>query len=83
MLVSGDDFITDGIDSFKPTIMKKKLMPLYSSPSSSEPIIFPQKYFWLFCKYILYTYILRNFSFYTQRICTFNSIDSATTDLLQ
>ena len=51
MLVSGDDFISYGIDSFKPTIMKQT-MPLYSSPSSSQPIISPQKYSWRFCKYI-------------------------------
>ena len=27
-------------------------MPLYSSPSSSKPVISPQKYSWLFCKHI-------------------------------
>ena len=51
MLVSGDDFITYGIDSFKPTIMKQTIL-LCSSLSSSQPIISLQKYSWLFCKYI-------------------------------
>ena len=51
MLVSGDDFITYGIDLFKPTIMKQT-MPVYSSPSSSQPIISPSKCSWLFSKYI-------------------------------
>ena len=48
MLVSSDDFITYRIDPFKPTIMKQTI-PLYSSPSSSQPIISPPKYSWIFC----------------------------------
>ena len=51
MFVSGNDFITNRIDSFKPTIMKQT-MPLCSSPSSSQSIISPPKHSRLFCKYI-------------------------------
>ena len=45
------DFITYRIDSFRPTIMNQTILS-YSSPSSSQPIISPKKYSWLFCKYI-------------------------------
>ena len=51
MLVSGDNFMTYGIDSFKPTTMKQT-MALYSSPSLSKPIISSPKYPRLFCKSI-------------------------------
>ena len=51
MLVSGDDIITYGIDSFKPTTMKQT-MALYSSSLSSKPIISSPKYSPLFCKSI-------------------------------
>ena len=51
LLVSGDDIITYGIDSFKPTTMKQT-MALYSSSLSSKPIISSPKYSRLFCKSI-------------------------------
>ena len=81
MLVSGNDFVTYGIDSFKPTLMKQT-MPLYSSPLLSQPIISPSKYSRLFWKYVSSKIILTSSKIFPSIRNAFAHITASTVPLL-